>query len=220
MFGVREAFRMTRKESATKRTDDILDAAIQEFLERGYEGTSMDRIATRAGLTKGGLYHHFSSKDEVLLSANERFMAPVATMMKRALAARSPSAGLRAYCGEYLSYWSTRHKDLAFFVLSMSKALCCQQYWSSYSRARTMMVDFLEQLATNAVEREELQISKPSAWAFALFAALEGALTYVAMDESLSAKDVAHDLGVVFIESFRTPPVSTIAASPIRRKLK
>ncbi|MBP2653945.1 MAG: transcriptional regulator TetR family, partial [Firmicutes bacterium] len=55
------------KEPKEKRISDILDSAITEFLENGYEKTSMEAIARRAKLTKGGLYHHFSSKDEILL---------------------------------------------------------------------------------------------------------------------------------------------------------
>ena len=43
----------------------IEDAAVQLFLERGYHATSMRLIADRAGLALGGIYNHFSSKDEI-----------------------------------------------------------------------------------------------------------------------------------------------------------
>lgn len=47
------------------RVRQILDAAQQEFAERGFAATRMDDIARRCGLSKGGLYAHFASKDEV-----------------------------------------------------------------------------------------------------------------------------------------------------------
>ena len=47
------------------RMRQILDAAQQEFAERGFAATRMDDIARRCGLSKGGLYAHFASKDEV-----------------------------------------------------------------------------------------------------------------------------------------------------------
>ena len=43
----------------------IEDAAIHLFLEQGYAATSMRQIADKAGLALGGIYNHFSSKDEI-----------------------------------------------------------------------------------------------------------------------------------------------------------
>lgn len=43
----------------------IEDAAIRLFLEQGYHATSMRQIADRARLALGGIYNHFSSKDEI-----------------------------------------------------------------------------------------------------------------------------------------------------------
>jgi len=43
----------------------IEDAAIQLFLEQGYHATSMRQIAEHAQLALGGIYNHFSSKDEI-----------------------------------------------------------------------------------------------------------------------------------------------------------
>lgn len=48
------------------RSQQILDAALAVFAERGYAAARMDDIALRSGLSKGGLYAHFASKDEVL----------------------------------------------------------------------------------------------------------------------------------------------------------
>jgi AcrR family transcriptional regulator len=43
----------------------IEDAAIRLFLEQGYHATSMRQIADQAELALGGIYNHFSSKDEI-----------------------------------------------------------------------------------------------------------------------------------------------------------
>ncbi len=43
----------------------ILEKAKEEFLERGFNGTSMRRIASLAGVTTGALYGYFASKEEI-----------------------------------------------------------------------------------------------------------------------------------------------------------
>ncbi|WP_158647287.1 TetR/AcrR family transcriptional regulator [Actinoplanes sp. ATCC 53533] len=60
----------------------ILDVARQLFVERGYAGTSVQEIAEQVRMTKGSLYYHFSSKEELLhalmtppLSEHEAFVA-------------------------------------------------------------------------------------------------------------------------------------------------
>jgi AcrR family transcriptional regulator len=45
--------------------DRIVREALQLFLERGYEGTSLQDIADRVGITKPAIYYHFESKDRL-----------------------------------------------------------------------------------------------------------------------------------------------------------
>ena len=50
----------------------ILEAALELFAQSGYLGTSMSDIANRLGITKGALYKHYTSKQEILDSIVER----------------------------------------------------------------------------------------------------------------------------------------------------
>lgn len=59
--------RQSPKLPAAKRREQLLSAAHDLFLVKGYRATSTDEIARRAGLTKGALYFHFRSKDEMVL---------------------------------------------------------------------------------------------------------------------------------------------------------
>ena len=55
----------TRQQRALATRAAIIEAAAGEFDERGYTGASMDAVAERAGLTKGALYFHFTSKADL-----------------------------------------------------------------------------------------------------------------------------------------------------------
>jgi AcrR family transcriptional regulator len=52
--------------AVTDARRDILHTAARLFQERGYEATSMQDVASALDVSKGALYHHFQSKDEIL----------------------------------------------------------------------------------------------------------------------------------------------------------
>lgn len=56
--------RAVSKKSELTR-DRILDAAYQLFIQKGFNATSMREIVVQAGITMGGIYNHFSSKEEI-----------------------------------------------------------------------------------------------------------------------------------------------------------
>ena len=47
--------------------DALLDVAVRVFLERGYDGSSLDQVARAAGITKASIYYHARGKEELLL---------------------------------------------------------------------------------------------------------------------------------------------------------
>src|SRR5216683_110571 len=63
---------MTRP--STDSRHDILHAAAQLFRERGYDAASMNDLAAALNLSKGALYHHFQSKDEILFHIMQHAM--------------------------------------------------------------------------------------------------------------------------------------------------
>jgi AcrR family transcriptional regulator len=62
----------TRRGRPGHSLDSLLDIAVAVFNERGYDATSMDELATRLGVTKSAIYHHVSSKVELLRLALDR----------------------------------------------------------------------------------------------------------------------------------------------------
>jgi len=67
---------------AEDRPDEILDAALEEFTERGFDATRVEDVAARAEISKAGVYLYFTSKEEILRALIEREIAPVARKMR------------------------------------------------------------------------------------------------------------------------------------------
>jgi AcrR family transcriptional regulator len=73
------------REPLVDSRQEILRTAARLFQQRGYDATSMNDVAAALKLSKGGLYHHFQSKDEILFEimnhameiTQERVLGPV-----------------------------------------------------------------------------------------------------------------------------------------------
>src|SRR5436309_10943117 len=61
--------RRPRAERPEPSRKQLTMAAIDCFARLGYQGTSIDRIARAAGVTKGAVYYHFRDKEELLFAA-------------------------------------------------------------------------------------------------------------------------------------------------------
>jgi AcrR family transcriptional regulator len=68
--------RMTRAESKEHTRQRLLTEARRLFRERGYAATSLEQIAVAAEVTKGAIYGHFASKEDLMLSALDAAPAP------------------------------------------------------------------------------------------------------------------------------------------------
>jgi AcrR family transcriptional regulator len=71
---------------AEARPDEVLDAALELFMENGFAATRVEDIARRAGLSKGTVYLYFPSKEAVLEALVRRAIIPIADSALGALA--------------------------------------------------------------------------------------------------------------------------------------
>lgn len=78
-----------REESqAVRKRSVILEAAQRLFLDRGFDGTTMDHVTAAAGVSKPTLYNHFASKDALFAAVVDATTVEVGGVMK-AMAATS-----------------------------------------------------------------------------------------------------------------------------------
>src|SRR5580693_7911930 len=68
MSGMLDARPETRRRRKAERPQEILEAALTEFSRNGYATTTLERIAERAGVTKGTIYVYFENKEHLFIS--------------------------------------------------------------------------------------------------------------------------------------------------------
>jgi AcrR family transcriptional regulator len=95
----------------------ILDAALQRFLQDGYEQTTIARVRDDSGVSNGALFHHFPSKeaiaDALYVEAIASFQDGLWELVRRR--PRSLGAAVRGTIGHQLA-WVEQHAELARFV--------------------------------------------------------------------------------------------------------
>ena len=68
---------------ATTRRQEIMEVALQLFLEKGYLETTTQNIVDAMGISRGLLYYHFKNKEDILYSLIIRFSKPVISRIDR-----------------------------------------------------------------------------------------------------------------------------------------
>lgn len=81
----------------------IVASAAKLARERGVEGASVNDVMKDAGLTHGGFYKHFESKDALLAAALDRAFADIAAMLDAQISDGGAAAGGAAFQAYYLS---------------------------------------------------------------------------------------------------------------------
>nr|WP_217346177.1 TetR/AcrR family transcriptional regulator [Noviherbaspirillum sp. L7-7A]MBV0880566.1 TetR/AcrR family transcriptional regulator [Noviherbaspirillum sp. L7-7A] len=99
--------KVSRQQMAANR-ERLLDIASRLFRERGFDNVSVAEIMQQAGLTHGGFYGHFASKEALAAEAATHALLQTANRW-RATLERSGTAGLERIVDAYLSQ---QHRDL------------------------------------------------------------------------------------------------------------
>jgi TetR/AcrR family transcriptional regulator, transcriptional repressor for nem operon len=98
--GERSGTMRKSRQEAAKTRERIVSVAAREFNKSGIQSTGLAAIMEASGLTHGGFYKHFSSKNQLVAEALEKALERIHSSME--------DQSLKEIVGEYLS---TRHRD-------------------------------------------------------------------------------------------------------------
>jgi AcrR family transcriptional regulator len=174
------------EERAEETHERIVQAARELVVERGYSAVSTSEIQRRAGVSRGGLYHHFASRQELMAAVIEAIEADLARRLATAVAeAGDPLSRLSVGAQWYLDE-CVRSRELQRIGLYEGRQALGWQRWretiAPYGVA--MLVATLEA----AMEAGQVVRLDPPALAYALLAMLHESATLI-----LSAADRASE---------------------------
>lgn len=98
----------------------VLTAAVELFASKGFDGTSVQEIVQRAQVTKGAMYHYFTSKDDLLYEIYHELISAQLADLGEILSRRMPPAEtVRAIITNLIETTAARAEETAVFVREM-----------------------------------------------------------------------------------------------------
>lgn len=185
--------------------DEILDAAAGIIGEKGFEATSMQDIANAVNLQKASLYHHFSSKQEILLALLDHALYLLTNQMEEVRAAHlPPEEKLRQAMIAYLKI-ITAQQDLASVLLLEYRSLepdLRKQHVLRRDRFEHLWRDLIVEGKNAGVFR----CDDPSLAGRAILGVLNWMVTWYRPDGPSSAEQIANQFTNLFLNGLIIRP--------------
>lgn len=185
---------MTRHLPEQARRDQILAAARSCFIDRGYHPTRMEDIASTAGLSKGGVYFHFQSKQEVFDAlVQEEFERSMNVLKAVSGSQASVAEKMQVLARHYLEYFSGAPDAPRFFIVMGEMGLRDEAIAKRLLDMQTVYIDEIARLLDQGVAEGVLRSTDSQVVAAILKALLDGVEGLLAIRYPL---DVSRLLGV------------------------
>lgn len=166
------------------KTEAILAGARQEFLENGYKGTSVDRLAKAAGVSKPTLYSHFKDKEDlfeaVVLQQIQHFQNDIAVLPIELSLDDDPKTMMRSIFSAMLTRMlnnADQHQDLIRLMIGESGRFP----HLAQEMARSVHKPILEKLTQVLALHPEIECLDPEMTA----ASMMGSLLYYGMTQNI-----------------------------------
>ncbi|MEK1888179.1 MAG: TetR/AcrR family transcriptional regulator [Phyllobacterium sp.] len=139
------------KEQAARNRDRIIEVASREFRDKGFDGIGVADLMKSAGLTHGGFYGHFASKDDLIAEACAASMDRSAEKWAE-LANRSPDEAFAALTNAYLLKDHRDHRETGCTMAALAPDIARQsgRVRERFTRGTSALLDILARLVPGA----------------------------------------------------------------------
>jgi AcrR family transcriptional regulator len=146
----------SREKAVAKRRNQILEAAVMCFLERGYHQTGVRDIAARAGVSLGNLYNHFRGKHDVLVEIAMLERREMEPFLKILSSKRSAPKVLKKFIKAYAKYLAAPENVILTLEIS-SEAVRQPDIAQLFVANRSSLTEALESIVRRGIADGDLR---------------------------------------------------------------
>ncbi len=176
--------------------NQILKAALKIFVVNGYSNTKMDDIADEAGFSKGAVYHHFSSKDDLFFSLIDYWETSfLPKFYSNNYSNVSLVKVLKELASEVASNFNNKKylflAELEIWALSNRDSKVRERTKKLYNK----MLSHLENIFTNAINDGEYKNIDPGMAAMAVMTSMQGVIWFSIFDhKNFTAEEYVNEV--------------------------
>lgn len=185
--------------------ESVLNAAAKLFNERGYDGTSMEDLSRRLGITKSAIYHHVPGKEELLRLAVDRALDALFALAAEVEAMPGPAIGRL----EHLVRGSvTVLADRLPYVTVLLRVRGNTKVERAALARRREFDQYVAKLVRQACDEGDLRCDlDPAATARLLFGMVNSLVDWYRPRGGISPQQLADALCTLTFDGLRTPRV-------------
>jgi AcrR family transcriptional regulator len=182
--------------------DDILQSAAQVFRQKGFHGASMADISKAVDLKKPSLYHHFGSKQEILLELLDRALEMVTEEMAKVMEQDVPTEEkLRLAMRSYLKTLSEQG-DLVSVLLLEYRSLE-PEFYTRHIPNRDRFEHMWRDLIRQGVQDGTFVCKNIPMTARGLLGVMNWTITWYQRDGKMSVEQIADHFADVFMNGLK-----------------
>ncbi|MDR9795655.1 TetR/AcrR family transcriptional regulator [Aeribacillus pallidus] len=152
--------RLTQEERKKETRQLLLESAVEIFARFGFHGASVDKIAEHAGFSKGAVYAHFRSKEELFLAILEQQMQLHVDNILQVIDGQHSLSHFIETMDEY--FLSVRQKNRTWSMLNMEFLLYAMREESVRRKWSDMITEAVQQIS-KAIEKLKSKENNDSA---------------------------------------------------------
>ncbi len=152
---------MSNQHRGEETRERILNAALEAFGRYGYDATSVAEICRRAGVTKGGFYHHFPSKKALFLDLLERWLEGIDAQLEAARSGQTVPEELRRMTGMVRGIFQDAGGKLPIFLEFLTKSGQSPEVWQATAVPFRKYQQFFAEMIRDGIEEGSLRPVDP-----------------------------------------------------------
>lgn len=194
------------EEKKQLRRELIVKTALECFSKNGYSKTTMDDIVKASGVSKGGIYTYFKSKDEVFKAIADNVLVQRKSILENLMEEKSNAEKLKKYISTVISNYNNRDAkkrirfSFEFWVENKDKKRLGNVSKKTYFNKRFFMAfkDIDEIIKAGQTSGEFRKDINTETFIHILFASIDGMAFYTGILEKKTPKDGADIMADIF----------------------
>ena len=167
-----------------KRKYQILDAALQVIVSKGYEGSSISDIVEKSNLSKGAIYWYYSSKKEVYLALVNHWVHHYSPTLNHIIVDNKPaSVQLKELFNYFITQYESDQKVFKAVAVFWSLASRDNDFKEKFDKVYSEFLALIERIIIKGVESNEFKNIDTKIAALSIMVNIESTIWFTLFDD-------------------------------------